>query len=163
MTYIDRALASGENVLHRGQLHWVIYVRPVLFLTIGIGLTFVAISAFENNAPDGVMAFLTYGSLFFLFVGVPNLLLAWIKRVTTEIAVTSRRVIVKYGLIWRETMEMNAGKIESIQVDQTITGRILDFGTIAVRGTGSGIEPIYRVAAPLKLRAAINRLHMVAP
>jgi uncharacterized membrane protein YdbT with pleckstrin-like domain len=77
---------------------------------------------------------------------------------TTEIAVTSRRVIVKRGLIRRSTIEMNAGRIESVEVDQSIAGRLLDFGTVEVRGTGGGIEPIAKVAAPLLMREAVGRL-----
>jgi Bacterial PH domain len=65
---------------------------------------------------------------------------------------------------WRSTMEINATKIESVQVDQSVLGRILGFGTITARGTGTGLEPVRRVASPLEFRAAIGRLQqMVSP
>jgi uncharacterized membrane protein YdbT with pleckstrin-like domain len=155
MTYIDRILDQDENVIHRGKLHWVIYVAPTLFIL--LGLAFIAVSPFSIMGVVGMTWFLAFGSML-LLVGAMGWIIAWIKQITTEIAVTSRRVIVKYGLIWRSTMELNAGKIESVQVDQTVMGRILDFGIITARGTGSGIEPVRKVAAPLELRAAIGQL-----
>jgi uncharacterized membrane protein YdbT with pleckstrin-like domain len=84
----------------------------------------------------------------------------WIARLTTEIAVTDRRVIVKRGLIRRSTIEINANRIESVAAEQSIMGRLLNFGTLIVRGTGAGIEPIPKVAEPLALRAAIGALNL---
>src|SRR5205085_6129586 len=67
---------------------------------------------------------------------------AAIRRATTELAVTDRRVIYKSGLFSRHTLEMNRSKVESVDVDQSILGRIFSFGTIIVRGTGGSLEPI---------------------
>jgi uncharacterized membrane protein YdbT with pleckstrin-like domain len=61
-------------------------------------------------------------------------------------------VIYKCGFIRRHTIEMNMDKIESVDVDQSIVGRILDYGTITVRGTGTGIEPLYRIDSPIAFR-----------
>jgi hypothetical protein len=55
-------------------------------------------------------------------------------------------------------MEMNSGQIESVRVDQSIAGRLLDFGTVTVQGTGPGVEPIRLVAAPLIMRQAVSGL-----
>ena len=77
---------------------------------------------------------------------------AWI----TEFAVTDRRVIYKCGFISRHTVEMNMDKIESVDVDQSLLGRMLNYGTIHVLGTGEGIESLRRIAAPLALRNAIT-------
>jgi uncharacterized membrane protein YdbT with pleckstrin-like domain len=82
---------------------------------------------------------------------------AWINRRTTEIAVTTQRIIIKRGLFRRSTMEMNVGQIESVQVDQSIFGRLFGFGTVTLRGTGAGVEPI-RAVAPLALRKAVGEL-----
>jgi uncharacterized membrane protein YdbT with pleckstrin-like domain len=156
MTYIDRVLGKGESILHRGKIHWVIYVRPAVISL--IGMSFIGAWPLIND-PDAGTLFIGVGMLFLLLSAL-MWLIAWIERITTEIAVTSRRVIVKYGLVWRSTMELNAGKVESVQVDQSITGRILNFGTVTARGTGSGIEPVRRVDSPLKLRAAIGQLQV---
>jgi uncharacterized membrane protein YdbT with pleckstrin-like domain len=77
---------------------------------------------------------------------------AWFRRWTTEIDVTDRRIVFKRGYIRRHTVEMNMDKVESVDVDQSILGRIFDFGDIVVRGTGHGIEPLHNVQAPLQFR-----------
>jgi uncharacterized membrane protein YdbT with pleckstrin-like domain len=74
----------------------------------------------------------------------------------TEIFVTSRRVIYKTGFLARNTVEMNLDKIESVLIRQSLLGRMLDFGTVVVRGVGSGLEPVDRVAAPLELHRHIG-------
>jgi uncharacterized membrane protein YdbT with pleckstrin-like domain len=154
MTYIDHVLATDESVLNRSKLHWVIYVSPELFAALGLALATVAPS---SGAPEVTVAFLIFGGMFTL-VGFMGCLIAWIKRVTTEIAVTTHRVILKRGLVWRATTELNANKIEPVHVDQSVAGRLLNFGTVTTRGTGSGLEPLRQVAAPLKLRAANSQL-----
>ena len=75
---------------------------------------------------------------------------------TTEIAVTNRRVIYKTGLVSRRTVEMNMDKVESVDVTQDIFGRIFDYGTVLIRGTGASLEPLSTIASPLALRNAIS-------
>jgi uncharacterized membrane protein YdbT with pleckstrin-like domain len=74
----------------------------------------------------------------------------------TEFAVTDRRVIYKRGFISRHTVEMNMDKIESVDVDQSLLGRLFNYGTIHVLGTGQGIECLRQIGAPLALRNAIT-------
>ena len=154
MKYIDRVLAQNERVLHRGKIHWIVYAPPVVIALVGVLLVSMALQSSQYTNALGNMG------LLFFFLALWAWLAAWIERLTTEIAVTNRRVILKRGLVWRSTMELNAGKIESVQVYQSITGRILNFGTVSARGTGAGIEPIRWVAAPLRLRAAIGQLQI---
>lgn len=71
---------------------------------------------------------------------------------TSEFAITNKRVIIKVGFISRRTLEINLQKIESISVDQTILGRILDYGNIVVIGTGGTKEPFSNIAAPMEFR-----------
>ena len=65
---------------------------------------------------------------------------------------TDRRIVYKRGLIHRHTVEMNMDKVESVDVDQSILGRLLNFGDITIRGTGDGIEPLHGIDAPLHFR-----------
>jgi uncharacterized membrane protein YdbT with pleckstrin-like domain len=85
-------------------------------------------------------------------VGLISLIHAWFVRWTTEIAVTDRRVIYKKGFIRRRTIEMNMDKIESVDVDQSVLGRMLNYGTITIRGTGTGIEPLDKIESPIEFR-----------
>ena len=82
---------------------------------------------------DGLISFtaIAFGVLF-----VVSFLYAWFIRWITEIAVTDRRVIYKRGFITRHTVEMNMDKVASVDVDQSILGRMLDYGTVHVIGTG---------------------------
>ena len=157
MKYIDRVLAQNESILHRGKIHWIVYAPPVVSALVGVLLVSMALHP-QSLYNDDTKAVFGIMALLFFILALFAWLAAWVKRLTTEIAVTNRRVILKRGLVWRSTMELNAGKIESVQVDQSITGRILNFGTVSARGTGAGLEPIRRVAAPLRLRAAIGQL-----
>jgi uncharacterized membrane protein YdbT with pleckstrin-like domain len=87
--------------------------------------------------------------------GVLLFIPAWLKRFGTEIAVTDRRVIYKTGLVQRDTTEINMAKIESVDVSQSILGRVFGFGTLTIRGTGETIEALRNIASPLQFRNAI--------
>ena len=94
-------------------------------------------------------------------------LLLWISAAityyTTELAITNRRVIAKFGLIRRQTIEMNISKVESIQVDQTILGRIFNFGSLFVSGAGDPKAPIRGISAPLQFRNAFFEVQECSP
>lgn len=79
-----------------------------------------------------------------------------IDRLTTEFAVTNKRVIVKTGWIQRETLELNLSRVESLSVDQSVMGRLLGYGTITIIGTGGTREPFHGIAHPLEFRNAVQ-------
>ena len=81
----------------------------------------------------------------------PRVLIDWL---TTEIAVTTHRVVYKRGLIARDTIEINFNRIEGLDIRQSILGLILNFGTVIIRGTGVGVQPMKYVAGPIELRKA---------
>jgi uncharacterized membrane protein YdbT with pleckstrin-like domain len=89
-------------------------------------------------------------------VGVLIIAAALVRRSSTELAVTNRRVIAKFGLVARSTVEMNLAKIESVRVEQTVMGRLLGYGSIIVTGTGSTMDPIRFIANPIAFRQAIQ-------
>src|SRR5206468_6927850 len=80
----------------------------------------------------------------------------WVKAQTSEFAVTNKRVIVKVGLIRRDTLELLLSKVESIGVDQTVTGRIVGYGSIVVVGTGGTRETFKNIARPLDFRKQVQ-------
>jgi uncharacterized membrane protein YdbT with pleckstrin-like domain len=77
---------------------------------------------------------------------------AFLRRASTELAVTDRRVIYKTGLVRRHTVEMNMDKVESVNVDQSLLGRLFGYGTVTVHGTGGGLEPLPSIASPIAFR-----------
>ena len=94
--------------------------------------------------------------LFVVIIGIFLLVAAIIRKATTEMAVTNKRVIIKTGLISRKTLEMNLAKVENIGVDQGIFGRMFNFGKITVVGTGGTHEEFSMVASPLDFRKAVQ-------
>jgi uncharacterized membrane protein YdbT with pleckstrin-like domain len=81
-----------------------------------------------------------------------------IEYFTSEFAITNKRVIIKVGLISRRTLEMNLNKIESVNVNQGLLGRMLGYGTIVIVGTGGTKEPFAAISDPLTFRKKFQEL-----
>ena len=159
MKYVTRVLQPGETVVYATTLHWLVYFRSVILLLIGIGLLVASQYVITGNSPQ-FNQYLTLGpqiaaGVFFLFAIIAALR-ALIRRATTELAITDRRVIYKAGLLRRRTIEINRSKVETVGVNQSILGRMLGFGTVVVRGTGGSFEPIPFIAEPLTFRNHIT-------
>lgn len=146
MSYVANNLMTDEAIEYTAKISWLIYI-PSLFSMV-IGTLIFAVSL--RIRADGVL-FMGVGGLV-VMMGFVQFLKAFLMRWTTELAVTSKRVIFKTGFIRRYTSELNHVKIESFHVDQSILGRIFDFGTIVIVGTGGGRTPIPNVDAPLEFR-----------
>jgi uncharacterized membrane protein YdbT with pleckstrin-like domain len=155
MRYVRRVLQPGETVVYETQLHWLIYLRAMMALIVCIILGGSALSA-----PGGETRYLSLalwiGAAIFALLALSAGLAAFVRRATTELAITDHRVIYKRGLLSRHTLEMNRSKVESVDVNQTILGRILGYGTIIVRGTGGSLEPMQRMTDPLTFRSQIT-------
>lgn len=94
--------------------------------------------------------FLSWRSI--LTMGMLPLIEYW----TSEFAVTNKRLIMKMGWMSRRILELNLHKIESVNVDQPLLGRLLGYGTITVIGTGGTRETFERIAHPLAFRKAFQ-------
>ena len=77
---------------------------------------------------------------------------AWIKKWTSEFAITTRRIVIKHGLVQRNTFEMNLSKIETVNVTQSVLGRMLNYGTVEIVGTGGTREAFNDISDPLEFR-----------
>src|ERR1035437_3931675 len=124
-SYIKQILIDGEQVIYQARLS--IWSQAALVL---VGIVLLPVFA----------------------VGVLLLLWAWIVCRTTELAIINKRIISKSGIIQRTVMELRLDKIESIKVDQGVMGRILNFGSITISGTGGDKTPIERIADPLQFQ-----------
>lgn len=124
-SYVQSALTNGEQIAYEGKVS--LWSLAPLFI---IGLL--------------LLPFWGIGLLFWIS--------AAIKYFTTELAITNKRVIAKFGLISRTTIEINIQKIESIQVNQGILGRIFNFGSIVVAGAGNPQAPVLGISNPLQFR-----------
>ncbi len=81
---------------------------------------------------------------------------AIIKYSTSEFGITSKRVLIKTGLIRRNSVEVLLNKVEGIQVNQNITGRILGYGSVTVSGTGGTKDPFNKISSPLEFRKKVQ-------
>ncbi|HEY1736545.1 MAG TPA: PH domain-containing protein [Methylovirgula sp.] len=153
MSYLAHILQPDEKVLFDGHLHWIIYGRAILFAVLA-GLCGGALYFLGDQQGLKFSAL----SLAFIFavIAIALALHAWWRSFMTEIAVTTTRVIYKTGFIRRYTVEMNMDKVESVDVVQPLLGRLLDYGSVRVRGTGASLEQLDYVAHPLALRSAIT-------
>ena len=152
MKYVEQVLQPGETVIYATSLHWLVYLRAIVLLIIAVVCLIVAGNMTQEIVKLGLTIVAALFGLFALLSG----LRALIRRATTELAVTDRRVIFKTGILKRHSMEMNRSKVETVGVDQSILGRILGYGTIVVRGTGGSFEPVAFIGDPLTFRSHIT-------
>jgi uncharacterized membrane protein YdbT with pleckstrin-like domain len=152
MKYVEQVLQPDEKVIYATSLHWLVYLRAILLLIVA-GACLIAAGMFPE---PGVKFALRVVAALFGLIALISGLGAFIRRSTTELAVTDRRVIYKTGIFQRHSMEMNTSKVETVGVNQSILGRILGYGTVMVRGTGGSFEPIPFIGDPLTFRSHIT-------
>jgi uncharacterized membrane protein YdbT with pleckstrin-like domain len=149
MSYIQRVLQPGEQVRHISSIHWILYWP-------GVAVALLAVFAFWLSATMRLTGFWRYTAYALVLVALVLLIQQWLQWWITEITVTNRRVIHKKGLVQRQTWEMNMDKVESVQINQSILGRMLDYGNVSILGTGEGFEMLRTIASPMELRNSIT-------
>ena len=124
MSYIDDSIVEGETLFHRARVSWWSQFGLLLLgiITLVVG------------------------------IGLIFLIWAWIRVRSTEVAITNRRVIAKFGFVKRHTVEINLDKVEALKVEQGVMGRFLNFGTIFISGAGTSVAPFPDIADPLVFR-----------
>ncbi|MGY3584918.1 putative membrane protein YdbT with pleckstrin-like domain [Bradyrhizobium sp. USDA 4341] len=150
--YIDEILQPGEKVLYSTNAHWMFYLPAIGAWILVLALLILS----RMTTVDGLVlaclaaaAVVAVGALY--WTGA-----AWFHRWTTETDVTNFRVVHKTGFIKRRTFEMSLDKVESVDVNQSIMGRLLNYGDVTIRGVGEGIETIKTIASPLSFRNSIT-------
>lgn len=141
MSYSAKNLAPGEKIVYSAALS--------LWPFSGHLLGGAAIAA--------SLLFLPLTGLAKLFIVIPAFclwLFVYVKIDTTELVITNKRVIIKTGLVQRKTQELYLTRVEGVEVDQSFNGRLLNYGTIFVRGVGTEVAPINNVCAPMAFRMA---------
>lgn len=151
MSYVQRVLLPGETVIFETGLHWLIYGRSILLLGVAVALALGSVYLGDDRS----MFVLVIAGIFLVLAALAGLVAA-IRRSSTELAVTDQRVVFKQGIFARHTIEMNRTKVESVDVDQSVLGRILGYGTVSVRGTGGSLEPMRAISNPLIFRSHIT-------
>ena len=146
MSYVDGHLLPGETVAFRTRMHWKVYVGPLLLsLLIAIPLIIWAFKS-DNKALAPLPLIL-----------IPIVLLpAWVRRRSSEFAVTNKRVIAKVGVMQTRSVELLLGKVEGIAVNQGMSGKIFGFGEVVITGSGGTKEEFAGIQAPLDFRQAVQ-------
>ncbi len=147
MSYLDDHLLSGERIVYRARLHWTIFLTAITVVVLGVGLAVLL----HFTAPA-----YSYVGLGLAGVGLLLGIGPAIRYVTSEFAVTDKRVLGKVGFIERESDETLLSKIEAIAVDQGMIGRMLGFGTVTITGTGGTREAFSGISDPLQFRRQIQ-------
>ena len=166
MSYLTKILRPDEQVLAVGKLHWIIYSPAIAWLVMGVifygasepGTLHVVRYLVGQPVQIGLGKLHHAGVWLFVlcaYISLLHGLIISIRRQTTEIAVTDRRVIYKTGMIATHTDEMNMDKVESVLVDQTMMGGLLNYGTVDIRGTGEGLENLRYISSSISLRNAV--------
>jgi hypothetical protein len=144
MSYIDQSLGRNETLLYRARFPWFRHATGWLFLII------VVIGHIPLALGYGLLGAVL--ALAGLSLFVVNLIPIW----TTEIGVTTQRLIYKRGLLWRSTQELQLRAIEEVALEQGLLGRLFDFGRLELRGTGVDDIRLPSLADPLGLRKALQ-------
>lgn len=162
MSYIEKHLIAGETVVYTTRLHWIVLLGPLLlgllFLLVGslVAALLVRLSTNINSRNDASSPLAAAGVIL-LVVGVACIVWGVFKRNATEMAVTDKRVVIKVGLLRRRTIELLLSQVESIVVEESMMGRILGYGDVALRGTGGTPETFNPVDHPIEFRKQVEQ------
>jgi uncharacterized membrane protein YdbT with pleckstrin-like domain len=146
MSYVAKNLLQGENVAFTTKLHWKLFVIPALIVVLVLlPLTYWAL---QSNTKPMVMLPL---ALILIALFPP-----YLQRLSSEFAVTNKRVIMKVGVLTTRSYELLLSKVEGISVDQPLFGKLFGYGSIVVTGSGGTQEPFANIQSPLEFRRAVQ-------
>ena len=159
MSYIEASLVPGEAVVYQTRLHWIVMLRHILLgslLLAGAG-ALLGYLLHQPRLGTGGEHLTEGGAAALLVCGVAAIFAGVLRRNATEMAVTTRRVVIKQGLMSRNTIEMLLNRIETIEVSEPMAGRMLGYGSITMVGTGGTSEPFHKIAQPLRFRNEVQQ------
>jgi len=146
MSYIDGNLLAGERIVYRTRLYWLLFLGPIALLAL-LTVPIVWLIATQN-----------WSNLAWLPIAIVSLILlvAIVKWLTSDFAVTNKRVVMKVGVFSTRSIELLLSKIEGIAVHQSILGRIFSYGDIVLTGSGGTHESFTNIQSPLTFRRAVQ-------
>jgi uncharacterized membrane protein YdbT with pleckstrin-like domain len=147
---LEEALVGDEQLIYQAHVHPIKYASAMLF-------TFLGLACFSLSAKYHVRPpILSYCGMILLLVALWHAGVAYILIRSSEFAVTDRRVIVQMGTLSRRTIEIFLMKVEGISINQTLLGRIFNFGDINIRG--GGIEEQFKMMeAPYQFKRQVEK------
>ena len=143
MSYVKKTLQTGEVVELTAKLHWINYFFSFLLLVLSALLWVYYLIPGDYNKSD-----FFWLVLFFAGEGCYQFLKLWV----IEMAITNKRVVLRKGIIAIDTDELKNMKIEGIEVEQSVLGRILNYGNVCFGGVGVGKLVFANVSRPLEIK-----------
>ncbi|KPJ67982.1 MAG: hypothetical protein AMJ43_00770 [Coxiella sp. DG_40] len=157
MGYVRNTLMYGERLIFYTRPHGVVFAPMFLWLIISLLILIYGPRLGLNTVillfDTPLHILLSFGAL---IIAIIHAISSFIVYVTSEYAVTDKRVLMKIGLIQRNSLEIFLDKIESIKVQQSTPGRILNFGSITISGTGGSKDPFKYIPRPLYFRRQVQ-------
>jgi uncharacterized membrane protein YdbT with pleckstrin-like domain len=150
--YIDEILQPQEKVLYSTNAHWIFYLPAIAAWIVAVVLLVLS----RATVTESIILLCLSASVVVAIAALYWTAQAWFHRWTTETDVTNLRIVHKTGFIKRRTFEMSLDKVESVDVKQSILGRILNYGDVTILGVGEGKETISTIASPLTFRNHIT-------
>ena len=162
-SYVTKVLMPDEQIIYAATLHWIMYLHGLAITICGGLMGFysqpVLTVLFGERLGAQFTKPVSMVAMLIVLTGSALLFGAYMRQISTELVVTNKRLIAKYGFISFTTFEILVNRITGANFDQSITGRLLGFGTVLVHGAGGEISPIDQVADPqLFYRALISVL-----
>jgi uncharacterized membrane protein YdbT with pleckstrin-like domain len=146
MSYIDRNLLSDERILFRVRKHYIIFFVPIVIALFSV----YAANYMHNNL---ILAKL-------VFVPVLVALIVWayvgLEYVTSEYAVTTKRVMMREGFFYRHANEVRLTTISQVKVDQSLLGQLLNYGTISINAFGA-FDSFPLISHPFEFQKQVNQ------
>ena len=142
MSYIEKNLMEGEQIVYEASQHWIIYWLPALLVVVAIG---------QFALPVEIVSQSIFALVLILIAGV------WALNIYggRKYILTTRRLILKRGLVRRDSLDLILRRCEGVSIQQSIMGRILDYGTVVV-STGEVANSFERIQNPVKFSSQIN-------
>ncbi|PHQ78150.1 MAG: hypothetical protein COB66_09470 [Coxiella sp. (in: Bacteria)] len=157
MRYLQKTLLNNERIIFVAHPHWIVYVPSVCTLVIAVLLFAFGPYIAVINLSIASFTFYEILSIACGLVGAFTFIKAYIFHRTSEYGITNKRILMKMGWIERNSLELFLDKIEAVHINQSITGRLLGFGTLVVIGTGGSRDPFINVPKPLEFRKIVQQ------
>tara|TARA_B100000700_G_scaffold133486_1_gene149083 strand:- start:7209 stop:7715 length:507 start_codon:yes stop_codon:yes gene_type:complete len=159
MSYVSRTLGTGETIEYEVEFHWLWTFSAYFFLVLfgGTGIIGSFLLYTEEQTQNAIEVIMSVGAVG-LAVGLIIFLYMMIKKWTTERVLTNLRFIQKKGWIIRKTEEIRIDRMEEVNLNQSILGRIFDYGDVRISGMGVGHIFLKMIDDPLGYQKKLNDL-----
>ncbi len=150
MAYIEQSLGKNEVIVAHARIAWAYAVAAVVSLLAGVAIAGLLLGSGLEQSVARVAAAIAGILGLGLFLGI--MIPVW----TTEVGVTNQRLIVKRGVLGRDTEELELWSIEEVDLKQNPLDRVLGFGRLVISGTGDDDMTLPLISNALDFRKAVQ-------